>query len=243
MPIEESTQPARGTTRRSFLARSAVGATIAAAGVAAPITGLVPFAGAQSSESSDDLLIDSDYAAFAVPLELAAVQAYEQALSTDLLDSGTTELARQFQTNHQSVATTLSALLSEEASTPRPDADITAQSATAIEAAVDSAAIAAHLASVEETLAATHLSVIPTLRDAITTRTAAQIAAVQSQQAALLGSAGGASLEDLTPTEASTQEALEVKIPEPVEQTTTTTAAADAEGDAEATTTTAASGN
>ncbi|MEZ5205311.1 MAG: hypothetical protein R2701_13300 [Acidimicrobiales bacterium] len=88
----------------------------------------------------------------------------------------------------------------------------------------------AGLASLEDSLAATHLAVIPQLRDAITAKLAAQIAGIESQQATVLGLAAGTALEALTPAEASTEAAIEYAAPaeaDATDETTTTEAGAD----------------
>ncbi|MCB1040087.1 MAG: ferritin-like domain-containing protein [Acidimicrobiales bacterium] len=230
MPIDQSTPPAAGTSRRTFLVRSALGGALAAAGVAAPTAGLLPFGGPISfaGAQDDDLIIDADYAGFAIPLELAAVQAYEKVLATTpaVLDDDATAYARAFQSHHQSVATTLATLLAEGADTPSADEDVAAQ----ISATGDAAAIAGSLASLEDSLAATHLAVIPQLRDAITAKLAAQIAGIESQQATVLGLAAGTALEALTPAEAPTEAAIEYAAPaeaDATDEATTTEAGAD----------------
>lgn len=221
MPIDQSTQPAAGTTRRTFLVRSAVGGALVTAGaVAAPALGLIPSAGAQDGARK---LTDGAFASFATPFELAAVQAYLGALSSEQLDETWTTRARQFQANHQATADLLATLVAEGDPAPRADAELVEQVTTALDGAASQEAVLAVLATVEETLAATHLSAIPVLRDAITARTVAQVVATESQQAALCGIDSGASFEELTPAQATTDAAISLRDrPEPA---TTTTAA------------------
>ena len=225
MPIDPSMQPAEGTTRRTFLVRSAVGGALVTAGaVAAPALGLTPGAGAQdgSSDGGSDLLTDAQFAAFATPLELAAVLGYQAALNADVLDPAWTDRARQFQTNHQDVADLLATLVAEGDPAPRADADLSEQLSSQL-AGGDQAAILTVLADLEDTLAATHLSAVPQLRDATTARTVAQVLAVESQQAALLGLDAGTAFDELTPAQATTDAALPI---EPDAESATTTTAA-----------------
>lgn len=221
VPTDHSLDSATATTRRSFLARTAVGGALVTAGaVAGPLTHLLPTAGAQ--EASTETLLDADFAAFAAPLELAAVQAYQAALSSEQLDATWTSGARTMQNNHQQVAATLTTLLDAEAPAPLPDAAFTKSATDAIAAAGDQLAVLKALATVEETLAATHLSAVPALREPTTAKLVSQVVAVEGQQAALLGVGGGGSVESVTPAEATTDGALS---PSDAEATTTTTAA------------------
>jgi hypothetical protein len=233
VPIDPSTEPAAATTRRTFLVRSAMGGALVTAGaLASPLGSLLPTAGAQVGTS--DLLSDEDFAAFAAPLELAAVQAYLTAVTSGTLTDQPLEWARLFARNHQSVADLLSTLIAEGEPAPRADATLSAQLTSSLEAAADVTAIAAVLAELEETIAATHLSAVEALADSTTALTVAQVAAVESQQAALMGSLSGTSIEELTPMEASLELALSPSDAE-AEATTTTT-----EAGGDATTTTAA---
>ncbi|MEZ5140279.1 MAG: hypothetical protein R2711_16350 [Acidimicrobiales bacterium] len=118
MPIDRSTQPTAGTTRRTFLARTAgIGALVTAGAVVAPTLGAAPWAGAQAGDSE---LTGAAFASFATPYELAAVQAYLLALRSGQLDATWTDRARQFQMNHQATADTLTTLLGDEDPAPGP---------------------------------------------------------------------------------------------------------------------------
>ncbi|HRW37698.1 MAG: ferritin-like domain-containing protein [Acidimicrobiales bacterium] len=226
MPIDRSTQPTAGTTRRTFLARTAgIGALVTAGAVVAPTLGAAPWAGAQAGDSE---LTDAAFASFATPYELAAVQAYLLALRSGQLDATWTDRARQFQMNHQATADTLTTLLGDEDPAPRADADLVEQLTGSIGGAGSQEAVLGVLAGLEETLAATHLSAVPLLRDPITGRTVAQVVATESQQAALLGIDSGATFEELTPAEASDEGGIPLSdAPDAGDSTgeTTTTAA------------------
>ena len=91
MPTDQSPDSATATDRRTFLTRAALGGALVSAGaVASPLGGLLTSAGAQEVDAealvADDLLTDEAFATFAAPLELAAVVAYQTALSGDVLD-------------------------------------------------------------------------------------------------------------------------------------------------------------
>jgi hypothetical protein len=82
-------------------------------------------------------------------------------------------------------------------------------------AGADEAAVATLLASLEESLAATHLGAIATFEDSSFAKTVSQVLAVEEQQAVVLGRAGGASIEALTPATSSTEGALQAGQPVP----------------------------
>lgn len=209
MPTDPSPDPATATTRRSFLARAAVGGALVTAGVAAaPIGSLVSPAGAQDGMLISDLYSDVEFALFATPLELAAVQAYLAAARTQLLSEDWQQRIRDFGTHHQAVADTLNPLRGEEASRARPDEALLEQSVAAVEAAADEAGVLAALAELESTLAATHLAAVELLREQFTSGIVTQVLMVESQQAALLATAAGDSIESATPAVASTAGAL-----------------------------------
>jgi hypothetical protein len=225
VPIDQSTEPAAATTRRTFLARTALGGALVTAGVlASPIGGSVLVAGAQGTNGT---LSDGDFASFAAPLELAAVQAYLAAITSGQLEAEAEEWARLFTRNHQGVADLLATLVVEGDPVPRADEALTTQSTQAIETAADEAGVLRVLADLEGTIAATHLSAIESLADATTARTVAQVAAVESQQSALLAVAAGDTIDDVTPREATTDGALTPGSGDDAgsDETTTTTAA------------------
>ena len=222
MPIDQSTDPVTATTRRTFLVRAAVGGALVTAGaVAAPVGPFLGIAGAQ--ESGEELLNDAEFGVFATPLELAAVLVYVAAIDAELLDEEWTSRARQFQAHHEAVATTLGTLRGEDASPAEPDEALLEQGTTAIEAATDQAGVLQVLADLEDTLAATHLASVPVLRESFTAATVAQVLFVESQQAALLATAAGGSIEDATPATATTDASV---LPDGLAPATTTTTAA-----------------
>jgi hypothetical protein len=173
----------------------------------APVGG-EPIAPVSGAEPQDILLTDEAFGELAAPLELAAVQAYLSAAQTNRLNSEALGWVRTFSTNHQAVADTLATLLGEGAETPVPDPAITRRWVASVEDAADAEATLAALASVEDTLAATHLSAILRLRDKVTAKIVSQVAAVESQQAALLTVNSGGSIAEATPAVAPTEASL-----------------------------------
>ncbi|MEO6627658.1 MAG: ferritin-like domain-containing protein [Aquihabitans sp.] len=224
MPIEP-TDEVNATTRRAFLTRSAAGgalvAAVAATGIAGGLGG--GNAGAQTAGGAG-ALDNGSFAALAAPLELAAVQAYQAALNGTALDTSWQQAARTFQSHHLAVATRLATLLpvtTPPTPAPGPDAAVMAQFSPPTGA--DQTAVLTTLASLEEALAATHLSVIASLEDTSLAKTVAQILAVESQQAVALGRASGATVQSLTPAVAPTTGSLANTDP-PLSITTTTAA-------------------
>lgn len=220
MPTDPSTDPATATTRRSFLTRTAVGGALVTAGAMAfPLSSLLPHAGAQDEPFGD--MSDAQFAAFATPLELAAVQAYQAALDTGLLDASWTGWGRLFQKHHQTAADTIATLASADATTPVPNPELLEATTTAIEAATDRFGVLLALATLEDTISATHLESISAVVDPITARSIAQIMTVEDQQAALLAVGGNTPIDEVTPATATTEGAIEFTEPDAAETTTT----------------------
>lgn len=222
MQTDQSTDSATGTTRRTFLTRTAVGGALVTAGaMAIPMTGLISAAGARPGEIGT--LKDEDFAAFATPLELAAVQAYTAAVDTGSLDKEWTDLALVFQRHHQDVADTLITLLPDTAAAPVADVDFAKKATDAIAAAGDQNALLLALSEVEDTLAATHLFGIANLIERSTSKIVTQVLTVEGQQAALLAVAAGTPIAEVTPATSTDDAAL--PLPDKTDATTTTTAA------------------
>lgn len=205
MSIDPTEATATATTRRSFLARAALGGALVGVATGGPLRTMLGVAGAQEAElEAAEELDGATFAALAVPVELATVLAYQAALENDVLGETATANARRFQTHHQTVVDALVPLLGEDAVTPRPDETVMASTAESIEGNADATAIIAALAELEEVLAATHLYALGGLTDATLAKTVAQVLAVESQQAVVMGRAAGVDLVDLTPAEAGT---------------------------------------
>ena len=227
MPTDQSPDSATATDRRTFLTRAALGGALVSAGaVASPLGGLLTSAGAQEVDAealvADDLLTDEAFATFAAPLELAAVVAYQTALSGDVLDDEWADHARLFQSHHQEVADLLADLITGDA--PLPDPDLAAEADAAMSGAGDQNGLLLALSDLENTLSATHLSAIGILKDGVTAKTVGQVLLTEAQQATFLAQGAETPVAELTPPEADTEGAVE--LPSPGETDTTTTTAA-----------------
>lgn len=200
MPIDKPEATATDHPRRAFLARAAVGGALATVGsIAGPLLGTLP-AGAQTPAEIGDL-DDSAYAAWLGPLELAAIQVYGAALDVSGLGADVTGALRAFQAHHQTVSDTVGALY--VGTTPLTEDPPTLESASQI--GNDTASVLASLISLEEALAATHLSALAGISDPVTAKLAAQILAVEGQQAVALGFLAKSDLTELVPARASTE--------------------------------------
>ncbi len=204
MPNEEAETTAAAPSRRTFLTRAAMGGALVGAGAAAgPFGLLTSTAGAQDTPVNGlqqaPPLDDTSFAAFAVPLELAAVAGYQLALGDDRLDGTWTELARTFQGHHQAVVDTLTEALAEGSGDAQPNEVVLANARLALAGAADQEAVLLALSEIERTLSATHLYALAGITDAGLAKVVAQVLATESQQGAALGLAGGAPMATLTP--------------------------------------------
>ncbi len=232
MPLDKVEASATPTTRRTFLARAATGGVLVGAGVATGTLGLFGApAGAQDAEPS---LVDAGaltpeaFGAAATPLELAAVQAYQAALDGGRLDDAWQEHARRFQEQHRTAATALAGLVGEDAEEPVADPQLLSSTVAEVEGAADQTAVLAALSPLELGIAATHLAALSGLAEPTLAKLVAQVLAVENQQGALLGRAGGTDLTELTPAAVSTEGArpLDAAAETAPTSTTTTTEAA-----------------
>lgn len=239
MQTDQSIDSATATSRRTFLTRAAVGGALVTAGaLALPHAGLVPAAGARPADQGD--LKDPDFADFGTAIELAAVAAYSAAFDRGVLDAEWSDLALDFQGHHQAVADTLLKLRDDDAPEAIADAAFAKTSVDKIKAATDQNGVLAALAVVEETCAATHLSAIGQLAEKSTARTVAQVLCVEGQQAALLGTASGSTVAEVTPATNTGDAAL--TIPKGgTTASTTTTAPAESPDESDTSTTSAGS--
>ena len=226
MPIDPTETPANATSRRSFLVRAALGGALVTVGTAAgPLSSVLPAAAAPEQLESAETLDNATFAALAVPMELAAVQAYHAALDTGVLDNAWTSQGLAFQDHHQTVVDTYTPWLDENTSPPEPDPTIVSSTVDVIEAATTQDAILGALADMENALAATSLYALGGLEDNTAAKTVAQVMAVESQQAVVLGLALGTDVAELTPAVATTDGA-QTDFTEAFDQSTTTTTAA-----------------
>jgi hypothetical protein len=256
VPTDPSTEPAPTTTRRSFLTRTAVGSALVTAGaMASPVGRFLPLAGAQDEPAPDPdaNLQDADFAAAAAIAELSAVLAYQAAFDArskdeSIYDDATQARLLKFQGQHNDVATTLAETLPTDAPEPAADPALVKAWSAPFASAGDAAAIYRGLATVETTLAATHLDAIGALIDPITAKIAAQVLTVESEKAALLSALAGDTLDVLATAEVTTDasalaDAVKAAKAAAEAATTTTTAAGETTTTAAGATTTSAAGN
>lgn len=223
MQTDQSTDSATATTRRTFLTRTAVGGALVTAGaMALPVSGLLTAAGARPGEIGT--LKDADFAAFATPLELAAVRAYTVAFDTGKLDATWSDTALEFQSHHQQVADTLLTLVPDTEPTPVVDAALAKKVGDTINAAGTQDEVLLALSEMEDILAATHLYGVGALVEKSTAKTVAQVLSVEGQQAALLAVGAGTAIPEVTPPTSTDDAALPLP-PKKASTTTTTTAA------------------
>lgn len=198
MPIDNPEATADATSRRAFIARSAIGAAVVGSGVLAGFGQFLP-AGAQTDEPTGDdgptggaELDDDAVGRFLAPLELGAVQAYQRAIDSGQVN-GFEEEARRYRAHHSEAAGLLSALIVDGSDDEPvgPDEIVASTGAGGLNA----------LAEMEAVLAATHIVAIEQMTDPVTALQSARISAAQSQQAAALFLAGGGEAVTATPAE------------------------------------------
>lgn len=204
MPTETSPATTPPTSRRTFLTRTLAGTAMVGVGAAVGPLGL--FSSPVAAQDGGSLalaapLSGEDFSAFAVPLELAAVQAYLTALDTDGIDDATRRLLRRFQGHHQGVVEALRPLLPADPDLPdpTPNAELTRTATDAIQSAGDADGVLIALSDLEKVCAASHLNALGIIEEPSLAKTVSQVLATESQQAAFLGASGGADIAELTP--------------------------------------------
>jgi hypothetical protein len=206
VPAVSPKHPAVATTRRSFLARTAgLGALAGVVTLAAPAGLLVSEAGAQQAANLDD----GDFGAFTIPLELAAIQVYQAALSYGALSGAVSQAVQSGQDHHQTVSDALTkSLLSADAAPPAPATAFSDPIIGKISTTLDRPTILRALADMEEVLSATHLQALSTIVDPITAKVVSQVLAIEAQQATYLKYQAGDTVDTLTPGAADTTRAI-----------------------------------
>lgn len=213
MPIDKPEANAAPTTRRTFLARAAVSSALVGVGAAAPLGLLSSSAGASPTQAGPveqaPPIDNPAFAALAVPLEMAAVLAYQAALGGQRLDSGWQDLALRFQGHHQSVVDALTDQLAADAAPPTANAVVLSDAQTAISTAADQDGVLVALSDLESTLAATHLYALGGIADTSLAKIVGQVLAVESQQSASLrlGLTAPPPLAELAPATVTTADA------------------------------------
>lgn len=234
MPIDQPEAQAVPNPRRTFLARAAMGGALVAA--AGPLSQVLPAgaqdaptttsAGSSTGSAAAETLDDTAFLNLAIPLEMATVQVYEAVLSGPdfaSFDADATAAVQTFQAHHQTVVDTLTAMRSDTSTALVPSPAVMAKTGSV---AGDQATALKGLAELETALAGTHLGAIGAISDPITAKAAAQVLAVEAQQATVLGRLAGTDLATLAPAELATDQSLATApTTEAGGETTSTTAA------------------
>lgn len=172
-----------GGTRRRFIRDIGIGSAAVTLGSAlVPASRLMPAAFAQGE------LSDTDIAAFAQSVELAAVAAYEAAAGRDLLDAATTEVATTFAGHHQDHADAFGSVAGDAAPGEANQAVLDVF-APMIEDASDAAGLLQIAYDLEEGAAATYVFALGALTDPGNAAATATILPVEAQHAVVLGQA------------------------------------------------------
>lgn len=189
-------------SRRSFLAKAgAGGAAITLAGIAVPVTRLIPAARAQE-------LTDLDIAVFAESVELAAVAAYTVAAESGKLDPAVVEVGTMFAGHHQEHAGAFAGIAGD-AATGQPNQAVLDVFGPMLQAAEDQAALLEIAYQLEEGAAATYMFGLGALQSAEAAGAVATILPVESQHAVVLGEALGKDLSAYMPSFETQQGALD----------------------------------
>ena len=205
MSIEHPEAARATTSRRAFLTRAAAGGALVTAASALPLDRLVQAAGAASTTPDLD---DPTYAAIATPYEMAAVQAYQAAISSGAFTGQDAQTMSGLLSNHQTVVDTLTAYLPTTAAAPLPDPGLQKTVTKTITKSSPAKTTLATLMDLESTLAATHLAGLGQLTEFSLARTLAQVLSVENEQSALLARMLDKTIESQTPTSVDTTAAL-----------------------------------
>jgi rubrerythrin len=172
-----------GRSRRLFIRDLGIGSAALTMGSAlVPVSRLMPQAFAQGE------LSDTDIAAFAQSVELAAVAAYGAAAERGLLDAATVEVATMFAGHHQDHADAFGAVAGDMAPDEANQAVLDAFGPM-IEEAADAAALLQIAYDLEEGAAATYVFALGALQDPANAAATATILPVEAQHAVVLGQA------------------------------------------------------
>lgn len=194
MPIDKPEATAAMNTRRTFLARAAMGSAFAVtAGSLLPSLRV----GAQPAPVPDGL-DDDRYLVMADQLHRAASIVYVNASSNPGLSDEARDAIMALEADHQTVVDAFRALMGSSASKVDTVPDPTVV-AVGDSLGGDEGSVLRSLAELEEQLSATHLWAIGSLDDGVTARSAAAAAASSGQRATHLGRLAGADLASLAP--------------------------------------------
>ena len=208
------------TSRRALLARAGAAAGAVTIGTAfVPLTALLP-AAAQTEEED---LTDEDIAAFIESVELAAAQAYSDAVGTGLLSAAAAATANAFAAHHREHAAAFAALAGSKA-LGKANARLAEIARDQLRNARDEKAAVQVAYDIENGAAATHLFALGVLKSASAVSRAAATLPAESQHAAVLGQLLGKTAEEYVPSFENQDRAIDpAKFPTSPTTTTTTT--------------------
>lgn len=199
--------PPAGSSRRSFLAKVAVGgAALTVGSQLLPAGGLLPTAAQEDggeTDGIDTLGPDDERLRFLATVALAGAAAYEATLALDVsLPETVVATVRRFGSHHSQQADALGGLLPVEIDQPNPS--VLAAQSQALAGAGDLPAVLGVLRELEDAVAATHLAALGVLEDGQARALVATALPVCAQHATVLGSLQGADPADLLPEEQTT---------------------------------------
>lgn len=194
MPIDKPEATAATNTRRTFLARAAIGSALVA--TSGSLLASRPV-GAQAP-SVPDGLTDDRYLVMAAQLHTAAAIVYVAAAEVGGLSEKVGDALSAFEADHQAIVTDMGQLMNSATSKVATVADPTVL-AMRDSLGGDEAAVLQSLATMEDRLAATHLWAIGALDDATTARGASQALATAGQRSTYLGILGDVDPAQLAP--------------------------------------------
>ena len=198
-----------GRSRRLFIRDLGIGSAAITMGSAlVPVSRLMPSAFAQGE------LTDTDVAAFAQSVELAAVAAYEAAAGRDLLDAATVEVATMFAGHHQDHADAFGAVAGDDAR-PEPNAKLVEAVTPTLEAVAAAepsdeltGQILQFAKGVENQAAYTYAAALTLLSDPAYAAATSTILPIEAQHATVISLALGEDAEMWFPTGAFESAAL-----------------------------------
>jgi hypothetical protein len=197
-------------SRRRFMRNVGLGA--AALGAAAVTgTALAETASAQSSgatEAPDLPAADVALLQFLQSISIAAEEGLAASADKAYLQTEIGEQLRQYSRHHRTQAAAIGALLPEADAITAPNARLLGEITSNVDRAADQAALLAVLVTLEEDLAATMLEAIGTAESFLVSGAVATIQAIVAQQAAALGSANDAPIDQWLPAFGTTDGAL-----------------------------------
>ncbi|MDZ7733990.1 MAG: ferritin-like domain-containing protein [Acidimicrobiia bacterium] len=196
-------------SRRSFVKKVGIGGALVSLGsTMVPVSSLMPAAWAQGDSEGEADLSDTDIAAFAQSVELAAVAAYEAAAGTGLLDATATEVGTLFASHHDDHAGAF-ASLAGDAAPNEPNATVLEAFAPMIQEAGDQAGLLTIAKQLEEHASSTYVFALGALTSQEAAAATATVLPIESQHAVVLGQFLELPPEDYLPPFETADEALD----------------------------------